>query len=111
MLTIQVRTLDRTLFAELDAASQGPTSGVPEGVLIGAPTKREAEGLHGFPTAEVIMFAVTLAASVPVNLFSSWLYDKLKEHANTVRINGKQCDLSVEAIEEAVSDENAAADY
>lgn len=38
---------------------------------------------------QVAWFLLALGASVPLNLFSSWLYDRLKEHHVTASIDGQ----------------------
>ena len=100
-LSVEVSTMDRGLAGRIrDASAQ---SHLPaDGILIGEPRTSRGEELHGFPTAEVITFAVTLAASVPVSLFSSWLYDLLKERANQVRIDSREVNLTEDGIKEVV---------
>jgi len=47
---------------------------------------------------------IGIAASVPVNLFCSWLYDKLrKAKPVALRIDGRDVEVSPEAIAEAVT--------
>ena len=51
-------------------------------------------------SAERIFFiGVGLASSVATNLFSSWLWDKVKEHrARKVQIDGQECPQSEDEI-------------
>jgi hypothetical protein len=101
-LSVEVTSTDKDLAREIrSAALEGPKppSG---GFLVGEPAVSRREQLTGFPTADVITFAVTLAASIPVNLFSNWLYDLLRGRASKLRIDGKAVTATAKGIEKAV---------
>lgn len=57
-------------------------------------------------SGDVILAVAVLAASVPVNLFRVWLYEKLKqEKCEKVYINHRDVPLETQEIQRAVEEE------
>lgn len=100
-MNIQLITYDSALYPELQALADSPASDLPPNVLLGEPQKEPGE-LHGLSAPEIITFAVTIGTSVGVNLFSSWLYDKIKERASSLRINNQVVPISKTEIQVAI---------
>jgi hypothetical protein len=98
----RITTYNPQLFSELVAVAEDPCSNLPEGVLIGEPSKSTKQGEHGFPTPEVITFAVSLGSSVAINLFSDWLWERIKDRTSKLEIDNREITLSVEEINFAI---------
>ena len=57
-------------------------------------------------TSELAMFFLSILAGVPINLVSSWLFEKLKKRgAKTIQINKQKVSATWEDIERALNEE------
>jgi hypothetical protein len=60
---------------------------------------------YGADAAPLLVGAVTIGSSVALNVFSSWLYDKLKASKNRhVKINRRTVEVSPEGILKAIEE-------
>ncbi len=96
-MQIQLTTYDPSIFQELKEIAENSPPDLPENVLIGEPIK-EAKEVHGLSAPEIITFAVTVGTSIAANLFSSWLYDKVKGRTSQLRINDRIVQITVTEI-------------
>ena len=105
--TIEIECSPLALFALFDSST------ISEGVIHKAPGgatlqlgRMSIEKRHVPGVERLVSIAVTFASGAAVNLFSNWLYDKLKgnERMRTLRINHVQVELTPEAITKLIAE-------
>ena len=113
---IEIDTHDHLLDFELfeirekTTFSVGDQKSLPGGftMIFDGVTVRKAIGFPETITL-VITFAGTVVSSVAINLLSSWLYDKLKGRAETLRIDRREIHIDkgeiTRIIEESIRQE------
>ncbi|MGD0160331.1 MAG: hypothetical protein ABSB89_08535 [Candidatus Bathyarchaeia archaeon] len=107
-LKMEVETHDDTLgfklFESPDRVSYGQIKIICDEVSIRAEGGRNFEALD-FPSILYVtaFFGKNVVLPIAVSLFSSYLYDKLKERKdNKLRINGTQVEINAEKIEQLI---------
>jgi hypothetical protein len=84
---------------EAESVSTGTTQVAPGSVTL------TLGGLekHSYDSLPLVTVIVTLGADVAINLFSSWLYEKLKRaNARHIRIQGVEIEVTGEGITQAI---------
>ena len=84
---------------EAESVSTGTTQVAPGSVTL------TLGGLekHSYDSLPLVTVIVTLGADVAINLFSSWLYEKLKRaNARQIRIQGVEIEVTGEGITQAI---------
>lgn len=104
---IQLECPAAALFVLFDSStvSDGLTREAPGGAILRL-CEMPMEKRH-LPGAETfVTIAVTLGSGIGINLFSNWLYEKLKGHkrVKTLRINRVQVEISADAIRKVISE-------
>jgi hypothetical protein len=100
---------------ESNSLEQGMTHEAPGGARLELGQmqmeKRGGLTLDALPMATVLVTLGGIAGTVVVNLFSNWLYDKLKADKATqalritkIRINRTEVEITPEAISRAISE-------
>ena len=102
---------------ESNSVEQGMTREAPGGARLELgrmPMEKRGGGLthDALPIATMLLsFGATVAVGVTINLFSNWLYDKLKAnkairamHVTKIRINRTEVELTLEGISRAISE-------
>ena len=96
---LEIDTTNKDLLIELVGKPPfrqvGESIPAPDGVSLVYEGMIERRGLD-FPTT--VQFLVQHIDDVAIALFSSWLYDKLKDRARRLRANGQEIQLTPEAV-------------
>jgi hypothetical protein len=90
---------------DTNTVSTGMTKEVPGGAVIqlgGMPMQKRHLTQDAAP---LVTIAVSLASGVALNLFSSWLYDKLKDSKiRRLKINRRDVEISANGILRAIEE-------
>jgi len=96
---LEIDTPDKNLLLDLIGKSSFPSAGeaisAPRGVSLVYQGMIRRKGLD-FPTT--LQFIVEHLDDAVTGLFVAWLYDKLKGRAQTLRGNGHEIQLSLDAL-------------
>jgi hypothetical protein len=92
-MIIQMETRDPRLFSELQEAAKGPSGRVPDNCVVHEPV-RDTSKLHALGGIEVISFVAGIGTSIGINLFSSWLYGRIKGRASNLRIDNEHTEIT-----------------
>lgn len=93
MIKIEIDTYDKKLITDIMATNrfeQGIKNKIHEDVTIvydGAIFRKS------FDIPNTFMFIVNIASSIGASYFANWLYEKLKNKTEKMRINGKEVNI------------------
>jgi hypothetical protein len=103
-MKIELETQDPTILAELFINSR-PASGYSEPVAgigtleyVGTVTRKDSW------LPDIIQLVLSYGSGVATNIIANWLYDRIKAKAQSLRVEGKVIEISVEEITKAIGE-------
>ena len=89
------------LFSPAQSLSPGSTTETPGN---GSLMVREMSFRKGFGVHETLVLVLTTGRDVVVSVLASWLYDRLKGRARSLRVDGRDVEISDEAVRIAIAE-------
>lgn len=83
---------------------QAPTVGEYATIEPGAQIQLLRVGERGIDEGAIVSFLMDTYQSVATGVIAAYLYDKIKNHSQTIRINGEDVSLTREAIQKKLDE-------
>ena len=100
-LQIEIATNDYNLVLDLMNAKEsrvGTTNSISSDITL----QLEQRLFESIGTPDIINLTVSIGRDTAINLFSTWLYDKLKGKASKLKINGTAIEIGEKEINKTI---------